>query len=380
MSPPQQSSAGPWFDCNRAALASGELRHPGYAQAAIPVRLRRVGRQKLELIATSSAEAMPCGALAHLELSLPDVGLVKTQVRVLRARPVSTCASGMPRLRIEARVENPAPRLMAALGQYLLWHGHAARVSPQALRLAGLSFTHLDPCLQFGEARSSQQMAQVLSLRYRVFAEAQILKPNQHDEADLWDSRDDEASIMVAAYKGRVVGTCRAYLCHAKSALEFDAWGAQSELLPPRAQLVEMSRAALEPAFRGTDIPAILFRRCVALAVRTGRRYMVLGTYKERLPYYRHFGFLPTGITFAYPGAPNDHGQVLMADLQTIWRGEQGGPLLWQRLFADLDEDLAHGPYMPVSWPHVAKIAAMRRLQPMCQRLTHWYMNHRYRP
>ena len=142
---------------------------------------------------------------------------------------------------------------------------------------------------------------------------------------------------------------------------------------------MEMSRAALLSAFRGTDISGILFRRCVALAVRKGRRYMVLGSDTKRVPYYRHFGFLPTPITFRYPGTAKAVSQVLVADLQAIWRGCQGGPLLWHTLFADLDEDLPRGPFSPANWLDVARIGAMRRSEPLCQRVLQWYRSRRAR-
>jgi predicted GNAT family N-acyltransferase len=126
------------------------------------------------------------------------------------------------------------------------------------------------------QARSEDEVAAALALRWQVFCDEQGVS----FEADQ-DGRDPEATHIVAVDDGVVIGTCR---------------------LPFRGPVARLGRLAVQADRRGDGIAAAILREADRVAAEAGSESIALHaqTYAQSL--YESAGYEVYGPTFVEEG------------------------------------------------------------------------------
>jgi predicted GNAT family N-acyltransferase len=347
----------------------GALYRGNLWQRGQQVVLQQFSNRKLWLQPTSRTTALRLGQTFTLALHCNPFGDCLVRIRVLQPSvgPGTPLVAGMIR---------PSRRVLTVLSQYALAFGahNGQQLTPLALRRRHFGIVDATPCIRFSHVHDAGQMAEVKKLRYQVFAEKGLLKPEQQSPNDTVDDRDARSYILLGHFRQQLVATCRAYKMGSEDSYEFDAWAPRSDALPPKDQCVELGRAAIAAPFRNAGLPLTLFRMLTAYTMRSGRRYMVLATDPSLVPFYRCFGFESTSIAFPYPGNARCLSPVLVADLHALWWGTKGNPLIWYALFGSLGEDCAQGFYAPQNARQRLRLGMLRRLGPVSRTVRQWLM------
>jgi predicted GNAT family N-acyltransferase len=126
------------------------------------------------------------------------------------------------------------------------------------------------------EARTDEEVAAALELRWRVFCAEQGVS----FEADQ-DGRDPEAVHIVAVEEGAVIGTCRLLF---------------------RGQVARLGRLAVEPDRRGDGVAAAILREADRVASDAGAESIALHAQTYALTLYEQAGYEEYGPTFVEEG------------------------------------------------------------------------------
>ena len=353
--------------CSQHHMPKGALYDPMRWHPRLPVLLQQFSAHLLWLGCPEPKRQPPLHAKLTLILSCFELGRCKVRVQVVQPRADADAS-------LVVRMLQPSRRALRILGQYALLYGDAEDASLTPLALRGRQFGAIDvtPCMHFEALTDASQMAEVKALRYRVFKESALLKPEQQRPNDTEDERDARSYIILGKFRHKLVASCRAYAMALDDAYEFDAWCQDTDALPPKDQCVELGRAAIDVPFRGASIPLTLMRMLTAYTMQSGRRYMVLGTTPALVPFYQSFGFEVTPIRFPYPGRSDFLAHVLVADLHQLWRGERGNPLIWYTLFGSLSESCAKGFYAPHNRREMVRLGVLRSMGPVSRSVHQW--------
>jgi predicted GNAT family N-acyltransferase len=126
------------------------------------------------------------------------------------------------------------------------------------------------------EARTDEEVAEALELRWRVFCGEQGVS----FEADQ-DGRDPEAVHIVAVEGDAVIGTCRLLF---------------------RGQVARLGRLAVEPDRRGDGVAAAILREADRVASDAGAESIALHAQTYALTLYEQAGYEEYGPTFVEEG------------------------------------------------------------------------------
>jgi predicted GNAT family N-acyltransferase len=126
------------------------------------------------------------------------------------------------------------------------------------------------------EARTDEEVAEALELRWRVFCGEQGVS----FEADQ-DGRDPEAVHIVAVEGDAVIGTCRLLF---------------------RGQVARLGRLAVEPDRRGDGVAAAILREADRVASDAGAESIALHAQTYALTLYEQAGYEEYGPTFVDEG------------------------------------------------------------------------------
>ncbi|HEY7452961.1 MAG TPA: GNAT family N-acetyltransferase [Thermoleophilaceae bacterium] len=130
--------------------------------------------------------------------------------------------------------------------------------------------------MEVREARTDEEVAEALELRWRVFCGEQGVS----FEADQ-DGRDPEAVHIVAVEGDAVIGTCRLLF---------------------RGQVARLGRLAVEPDRRGDGVAAAILREADRVASDAGAESIALHAQTYALTLYEQAGYEEYGPTFVEEG------------------------------------------------------------------------------
>jgi predicted GNAT family N-acyltransferase len=260
--------------------------------------------------------------------TFPTQGLVQLDLQVIHARVVER--GGKPVLAVGVRHARPLPTpTREAIGQYLLQFGGGATVAD--LCAEGFAVPATSRALDFGAVRTADEYADVLRLRRLAYVHARKLSEATKD-VDMADDFDARSRILAARHRGRVVGTVRLmFPTTVRDALKHEDFLALPACLPPRDQLVEVSKACTHPGYRGGDLFYALLKHTALTIVQSGRRWALMSATDALVPVYRRCGFQHTGASYVHPSMQVRH-HLMVADMQHVVAGRGLSPIVWNLL------------------------------------------------
>jgi predicted GNAT family N-acyltransferase len=309
-------------------------------------RIAEISRTGMQLLTSLRNKFVVPGATLEATCSFPTLEQVKIAFRVVRARVVEDGAKRA--LSLGVTWEAHGARSAEIIGQYLLQFGPGA--SPEQLRAEGLRVRSTSRAFDFDSVRSEDDYREVLALRRLAYVQAGKASPDAAD-GDMGDAFDMHSRIITARYRGRMVGTIRVSFPRSESdRLKHEDYCGLPASLPPRTEIVEMSKACTDPEFRGSDLFYSIIKHGGLVAIQSRRKYILMSCTDQLYPIYRKLGFQDLGVPYVHATMGLRH-HVMLGEVAAMVAGRMNpimwnvaiGPELWA--YANLCGVVPHNPW-----------------------------------
>jgi predicted GNAT family N-acyltransferase len=256
--------------------------------------------------------------------TFPTLGQLRLDLRVVHARVVQRGQKSV--LSLGVRHAGHDARSAEVIGQYLLQFGAGATV--QDLCADGFKVHSSARALDFCSVRTKEEYREVLQLRRLAYQHAKKISADAKD-VDMGDGFDTRSRILVAKHRGRIVGTVRLMFPQTLSdPLKNEDFLKLPQELPPRDQLVEVSKACTHPGYRGSDLFYTLIKHAALVAIQAGRRYALMSATDSLAHVYLRFGFRKVGAAYLHPSMRLRH-HLMVADAAAVVAGRNINPIFW---------------------------------------------------
>jgi hypothetical protein len=261
-------------------------------------------------------------------------------------------------------------RLHKGISAYLLY---SRNFTPNLLRSTGFRIHQVKSHLRFRSVKSMEEYADVLRLRRDAYVGAGK-RPESTAPEDMATPLDGSSRILMARHQGRLVGT----MTFTFPAAEETILDSQASFpgrkypvpLPPKANLIEVSRLCIHEEYRGTDLLQGMFEHGLKHFLLSDRHWLLTSATDELAPMYERIGF--TRLKASYPHAllnGKEHHLLIVHRSAFLW-GFGIGLLTWNSVFADLVEYLLDRRLLKLpGWMRIA-IQAKLLCRPLARRLT----------
>jgi len=323
-------------------------------------RIVEISRTGMQLLTSLRNKFLVPGATLEATCSFPTLEQVKIAFRVVQARVVED--GGKQALSLGVTWEAQGARASETIGQYLLQFGPGA--TPEQLRAEGLRVRSTSRAFDFGSVADEDDYREVLALRRLAYVHAEKVSPDAADE-EMGDAFDPQSRIITARYRGKMVGSIRVMFPRSESdRLKHEDYCELPASLPPRTEIVEMSKACTHPEFRGSDLFYSIIKHGGLVAIQSRRKYILMSCTDQLYPIYKKLGFKDLGVSYVHAKMGLRH-YVMLGEVAAMVAGRMNpimwnvaiGPELWA--FANLCGVVPHNP-----WRN-ARVRILRAFKPL---------------
>ena len=270
------------------------------------------------------------GLKLQVQMSLPMVGELTMNVRVNGVAAIEEESRQLFEVHLTVlKLEHYAREMIA---QYLIQFGQVD--SLDALRADGLNPASVAKGVDFYYLSSQQDLKDVLALRLAAHHQFGNLRKNNVCAQDLADKDDPSARILVGKHKGRVVASARIRFVPHDQPVSMEAYLQHPQDLPPREQMVEVSRACTDPEFRRGNLFANVVHQLLVSAIPAGRPYVLSVSLPNLLDFYKSIGCKELGVTVRDEFWNGDQHLMLMNAVD-VCLGRDVSPAIWNLMFRE---------------------------------------------
>ncbi len=142
------------------------------------------------------------------------------------------------------------------------------------------------------------------------------------------DAHDARSRIVTARWNGKLVGSIRVTFPRSEAdRLRHEDYCELPRTLPPRTELVEMSKACTHPEFRGSDLFYSIVKHAAVVTIQSRRRYILMSCTDQLFPIYRKLGLRDLGISYVHASMGLRH-RVMLGDVASMAAGGMN-PVVW---------------------------------------------------
>lgn len=240
--------------------------------------------------------------------------------------------------------------------------------TPARLSEAGFRPREVKSHLRFRSVRSMEDYAEVLGLRREAYVGAGKRDQDTRPE-DMASPLDGKSRILMALHHDRLVGTLT-FTFPADEGTVLDSQtgfpGAKYPVpLPPKANLIEVSRLCIDSEYRGTDVLQGLFEHGLKHFLLSDRHWLLTSAMDELLPMYERIGFRRLGASYKHPRLNNKEHHLIIAYRGAFLAGLGLNLLVWNSVFGKLVRYLADHRLLRLSFWERALIRGKLAFQPL---------------
>ncbi len=244
--------------------------------------------------------------------------------------------------------------------------------TPARLRESGFRVHQVKSRLRFRTVRTMQDYAEVLHLRRDAYVGAGK-KPQDTPPEAMAGRLDGKSRIFMAWHGCDMVGSLT-FTFPDREDLMLDSEagfpdGKYPVPMPPKTDIIEVSRLCIHEAYRSTDLLQGLFEHGMQHFLASGRSWLVTSSVTELLPLYRRIGLKPAGASYLHPSLNNLEHHLLMAHRNTFLLGKGMRLAVWLGLFGDILRFLTAGNRRLFPWHVRLRLAPWLWLQPLVKNL-----------
>ncbi len=286
-------------------------------------RVADISRTGMRLLTSLRNKFLVPGFAFEGTCTFPTLGEVQLALRVVHARVVQQ--AGKELLSLGVTWSASGTRSAQTIGQYLLQFGPGA--TPAQLRSDGFRLRSTSRAFDFGWVHGDEEYRKVLELRRLAYVHAKKVSDDTKDE-DMGDAYDARSRIIVARYRGRLVGTLRVmFPATDGDRLKHEDFCTLPATMPPRTEIVEASKACTHPDFRGSDLFYSTLQHASLVTMQARRRYIFMSCQDSLLPIYLKLGFEKLPVSYVHPTMKLRH-HVLLGDVAAMAAGRMN-PIMW---------------------------------------------------
>ncbi len=246
-------------------------------------------------------------------------------------------------------------RLHNALCDYLIY---TQCWTPARLMACGFRSRRIRGHLRFRSVKTLEDYARVLHLRRDSYVLAGKVPAGTapEDMANLLDAR----SRILCAYHGdRLVGSVTFGFPNSEDTVLDSEAGFPGRkypvAIPPKSNLIEVSRLCIDADYRGTDLLQGLFEHGLKHFLLSDRHWLLTSAVTELLPLYERIGFIRLKASYRHPGLNNqEHHLIICHRSNFIW-GMNMSIVVWNGVFGDIIHHLhARGLVKLSAWERLA--------------------------
>ncbi len=318
------------WDCSAEFFPTALALNPARYNDYIYFKVLAVSAHGLRLICSQRNKMLLPGLRLKLQMSLPMIGEVCLDVQV---EHVSVHTDQRKRgFDVVVKVLSLDSYAREMIAQYLIQFGRVD--SLDALRAEGLNPPSVARGVDFYFLRSKQDHADVLNLRLMAHRQFGNFQNADVRAEDLDDEADESARILIGKHKGRAVASARFRFAQKDQPLIMQAHIRCANELPPREQIVEVSRACTDPEYRRGNLFANVVHQLFVSSIPAGRHFVLLVSLPNLLDFYKSIGCKELGLT-QYDEFWNGEQHLMLMNSVHVCLGRDVGPVVWNLMFRE---------------------------------------------
>lgn len=361
----EQRDGARWA-CHKQFYPTGHAKNSARFNDKLYFRVTDISASGMRIATSMRNKYLVTGLNLQVVVQCPSVGEVSMATQVVHSQTVQASPDGPFEHLLGLRFVDPSEAALSTLGQYILQFGGSAEhlPTPAAMQKAGFCVQVVADALEFDVVRTDAEYQQVLELRSQAFQSVEGLGVTSTPEqmADIYDTR---SRIVICRFRGKVVGTVRLCFHGPDDKFEEEQYITLPDNFPPRHLILEVSRAATDVEFRGTDLFLNILRYVFMLTLQSGCRYIVQSTYGKLVPIYKRVAFRETGVRFPHPVFPGEHLYLMLADCQNMIDGNVRNPLTWNLLVPEVRRLIDNNDNVHLGWFARRRLGVLSSLGPV---------------
>jgi len=215
--------------------------------------------------------------------------------------------------------------------------------TPALLRQAGFRAQHVKSRLRFRSVKTMNDYAEVLHLRRDAYVNAGK-KPEGTKAEHMAGALDGMSRILMAHHDDRIVGSMTFTFPNSEDVVLDSQAGFSGKrfpvALPPKTNLIEVSRLCIHDEYRSTDLLQGMFEHGVKHFLMSDRHWLLTSAVTELLPTYLRIGFRKLNASYRHPALNNKEHFLILAHRGSFLWGKDINLFVWNALFGDLIENL----------------------------------------
>ncbi|MDB5106314.1 MAG: type pilus assembly PilZ [Fibrobacteres bacterium] len=259
-------------------------------------------------------------------------------------------------------------RLHNGICDFLLY---SRQWTPARLFEAGFRVQQVKGHLRFRSVKTMEDYAEVLYLRRDAYVGAGK-RSRETTPEQMATALDGKSRILMAHHHGRLVGTITfTFPTSEETVLDSQAGfqgGKYPVQLPPKANLIEVSRLCVHQEYRGTDVLQGMFEHGLKHFLMSDRHWLLTSAMDELMPIYERIGFKKLKASYKHPQLNNKEHHLIIATRTSFLGGFGINLFVWNSLFGELIQHLISHNLVAISTLEKAFIRAKLLLQPLSRR------------
>ncbi len=211
--------------------------------------------------------------------------------------------------------------------------------TPLRLREAGFRARRVKNRLRFRTVKNMGDYAEVLYLRRDAYVGAGKKSADTKPE-EMAGSLDGCSRILMAHHHNDLVGSLTFTFPPTEDTVLDSQAGFPGKkypvALPPKANLIEVSRLCIHGEYRNTDLLQGLFEHGIKHFLMSDRHWLLTSAVEGLLPAYLRIGFVRLKASYRHPGLNHQEHHLILAHRNTFLWGQGMNLMVWNTLFSDV--------------------------------------------
>lgn len=211
--------------------------------------------------------------------------------------------------------------------------------TPAHLKEVGFRARDVKGHLRYRTVKSMEDYAAVLYLRRDAYVSVGK-RPADTQPEKMASLLDGVSRILTAHHQGTLVGSLTfTFPSSEETVLDSQAGFPNRQYpvrLPPKANLIEVSRLCVHPGYRGTDLLIGMFEHGLKHFLMSDRHWLVTSATADLLPLYQRIGFTQLKASYRHQHLNNQEHHLIIAHRSAFLWGFGIGILTWNSVFGNL--------------------------------------------
>ncbi len=211
--------------------------------------------------------------------------------------------------------------------------------SPARLREAGFHMQSVKSRLRFRTVKTMEDYAEVLYLRRDAYVRAGKRPQGTRPEA-MAGPLDGKSRIIMAWHGDLLVGTMTFTFPDSEATVLDSQAGFPGAVypiaLPPKTQMIEVSRLCIHEGYRSTDLLQGLFEHGLQHFLASDRKWLLSSAVDELMPLYKRIGFRRLRATYSHPSLNHLKHHLILAHRNAFLFGQGVNIWVWNGLFGEV--------------------------------------------